>query len=311
MMQRHMPIGYKMVNGSVELHEEQEAVVRRIFADYIAGKSMIAIANDLTARGVLNANKKPNWNHGSIGKILQNVRYHGDELYPRLIDENSFIKAQECRTKVEKKLGRTLQVNAMRNQTAFSGKIRCGECGEIYKKYVEHAGKPSEKTKWKCKNYIHQNQVLCRNHFLTDEDLKGIFIEATKQLVRQKLLLEKVKPQEPPKMSLALRETEDKIKELEQEGDYSNPELPDLIFKRAQLYYAGAKVYDHPSNTEKIKEALAEVSRLSEFHEELFNTIIKQMTIYKEIKIEVEFINGIIIERPIETQRKDGNHGGS
>lgn len=306
-----MPIGYKMVNGTVELHEEKAAVVRRIFADYIAGKSMIAIAKDLTARGVLNANKKPNWNHGSIGKILQNVRYHGDELYPRLIDEKAFIIAQERRAKVEKKLGRTLQVNAMRNQTAFSGKIRCGECGEIYKKYVEHAGKPSEKTKWKCKNYIHQNQVLCRNLFLTDEDLRGIFIEATKQLVRQKWLLEKAKPQEPPKMCLALRETEDKIKELEQDGEYSNPELPDLIFKRAQLYYAGAKVYDHPSNTEIIKEALAEVSTLSEFDEELFNTIMKQMTIYKETKIEVEFINGIIIERPIETQRKDGKHGSS
>ena len=311
MMQRHMPMGYKMVNGVVELHEEQAAVVRTIFADYIAGKSMIAIAKDLKDGGVLNANKKINWNHGSVGKILQNVRYQGDGLYPILIDEESFNKAQERRMKVEKKLGRTQQVNAMRNKTAFSGKIRCGECGQIYKKYIEHAGKPSEKTKWKCKNYIYQNRVLCRNHFFTDEDFKSIFTEAANQLIKQKWLLEKVKPQEPPKMSLALRETETRIKDLEQEGAYSSPELPELIFRRAQLYYAGAKVYDHPSNTEKIEEALAGANTLTEFDEELFRTIIKQMTIYKETKVEVEFINGTVIERPLETQGKDGKDGSS
>ena len=54
-----------------------------------------------------------------------------------------------------------------------------------------------------------------------------------------------------------------------------------------------------------------EINTLTEFDEELFKTIIKQMTIYKETKIVVEFIGGITIERPIETQRKDGNHGSS
>ena len=112
-------------------------------------------------------------------------------------------------------------------------------------------------------------------------------------------------------MSLELKETENRIKELELEGDYSNPELPELIIRRAQLYYAGAKVYDQPRSAEKLKEALTEISTMTEFDEELFKTIIKQMTIYKETKIVVEFIGGIIIERPIETQRKDGNHGSS
>ena len=152
---------------------------------------------------------------------------------------------------------------------------------------------------------------MCKNHFFTDEDLKEIFIEATNQLLRQRWLIEKIKPQEPPKMSLDLRETENRIKELELEGDYSNPILPELILRRAQLYYAGAKVYDQPRNAEKLKEALAENTTLTEFDEELFKTIIKQMTIYKETKIAVEFIGGITIERPIETQRKDGNHGSS
>ena len=311
MMQRHMPMGYKMVNGAVEIQEDHAKIVKSIFVDYIAGKAMIAIAKDLTEKGVLNANKNPNWNHGSVGKILQNIRYQGDELYPRLIDEEMFRMAQERRKKVEKKLSRTQQVHALRNQTVFSGMIRCGECGEYYKKYIEHAGKLSEKVKWKCKHYIYQNRVLCKNHFFTDEDLNEIFVEAANQLLRKKWLIKKIKPQEPPKMSISLRETENRIKEIEMEGDYTNPELAELIFKRAQLYYAGAKVHDQPRHMEKLREALAEISTLTEFDEKLFKTIIKQMTIYKESRIAVEFIGGIIIERSIETQRKDGNHGSS
>ena len=311
MMQRHMPMGYKMVNGAIEIQEDHAKTVKSIFTDYITGKSMFAIAKDLTTKGLLNANKKPNWNHGSVGKILKNIKYQGDECYPRLIDEATFIKAQERRSSVEKKLSRTQQVQALRNQTVFSGMIRCGECGENYKKYIEHAGKPSEKVKWKCKHYIYQNRVLCINHFFTDDDLKEIFIKATNQLLKQKWLIEKVKVQEPPKMSMDLRETENRIKEIEQDGDYSNSELPELIMSRAQLYYAGAKVYDQPRNAEKLKEALAEISSLKGFDEELFKAIIKQITIYKETKIAVEFIGDIIIERPIETKRKDGNHGSS
>ena len=49
MMQRHMPLGYKMVNGAVEIQEEHAKTVKSIFTDYLAGKSMFDIAKDLPA----------------------------------------------------------------------------------------------------------------------------------------------------------------------------------------------------------------------------------------------------------------------
>ncbi len=311
MMQRHMPMGYKMVNGNIEIQEEQAETVKKIFTDYINGKSMIAIAKELTAMKVMNANKEPNWNHGSVGKILQNFKYQGDTLYPKLIEKDIFTKAQQRRAAKEAELGRTQQIYTKRKQTAFGGKIRCGECGEMYRKYIEHAGKPSEKIKWKCKNYISQNRVCCKNQFYTENEIKDIFISATNELIKKKWMLDKIPKKEPLKMSLELRQTESRIKELEQEEQYSSPELAALVFKRAELYYIGSKIDNRKSNSEKIKEALAGIEKITEFDEELFETIIKQMTIYKENKNEVEFINGIIIERPIETQGKDGKDGSS
>ena len=111
----------------------------------------------------------------------------------------------------------------------------------MYRKYIEHAGKPSEKIKWKCKNYIFQNRVYCKNHFYTDDELKTIFIAATNELIKKKWLLEKVPKKEPPRMTLELRQTENRIKELEQEELFSSPELPELILKRAELIYMGSK----------------------------------------------------------------------
>ena len=310
-MQRHMPMGYKMVNGQIEINEEQAKIVKSIFIDYVKGKSLKSIATRLTERGIINANKKPNWNHGSVGKILQNVKYQGDEFYPRLIDETTFKKARDLRAATEVKLGRTQQFNALKNQSIFSGKIKCGECGETYKKYIEHAGKPSEKIKWKCRNYIFENRVLCRNSFFTEDELKSTFIEATNQLIKQKKRLDKVQPEEPPKMNLELRQTENRIKELEQDGAFSSPELAELIFKRAVLYYEGSKIADRKRNAEKLKMALSDINTLTAFNEEMFETIIKWMTVYKETSVKVEFINGSIINVSIEYKRKDGKYGSS
>ena len=69
MMQRHMPHGYKIEDGKVIFDKEKVAVIIKIFKDYQNGLSLHAIAKELTATGVLNANNKPNWNHGSVGII--------------------------------------------------------------------------------------------------------------------------------------------------------------------------------------------------------------------------------------------------
>ena len=322
MGQRHMPMGYKMVNGTVQIHEEYAPVVCRIFTDYIAGKSMLTISKELSKACVPNANKKPNWSHTSVGKILQNIKYQGDSLYPQLIDEPLFYQAQERRKKTAKRLNRTKSKASKCHQSVFKDIIRCGDCNEDYRKYVEHAGKPSEKIKWKCKQYIKENKVYCRNHFFEEGELEEIFIQATNQLLKQKRLIHRVIKHEPPKMSLELWNVETIIKELELDGDYANPKLPELIMRRAQLYYAGATINDHARNAEILKEALAGKSKLMVFDETLFSTIIKQMTVYKDNKIDVKFINGVIIEIPIEkpteeiketpeSQGKDGKHGSS
>ena len=295
-VQRHMPIGYSLIDGKIVIDFEKAEVVQKIFSEYLNGASLIAIAKKLTAAGLLNGNNKPNWNHGSVGRILENTKYLGDSMYPQIIDKVTFELVQQQRKSKNKKLGRTSQINIRKNQSIFTSKLKCGECGENYRKYTHHAGRPSEKSSWRCKRYIYQNRVHCRNLFLTGKEIENIFISATNKILSRMWILDKEKKKEPPKMTIEIRKLEERIKELEDEKQFSSKELAELVFKRAKAYYNISTIDDYDYKTKKMKEELLDKEILTEFNEELFINIIKEIIIYKNGKIQVEYINGIMME---------------
>jgi cell division protein FtsB len=298
-----MPIGYRLVDGKIVMDSEKAEVVQKIFSDYLNGASLIAIAKELTAIEFLNANNKPSWSHSSVGRILENTKYLGDSMYPQIINNETFELVQQQRKSKNKKLGRTPQINTRKNQSIFTSKLKCGECGAIYRKYTQHAGRPSEKSNWKCKRYIYQNKVYCRNLFLTRKDIENVFISATNKILSRMWMLDKEKKKEPPKMTMEIRNLEERIKELEDEKQFSSKELAELIFKRAKAYYSISKIDDYDYKTKKMKEELLDKEPLTEFNEELFLNIVKEITIYKDGKVQVKYINGIIVEEDYEIRK--------
>lgn len=178
-MQRRTPLRYYIQNGKAEIEPETAEFVREIFSTYLAGISTYRIAKDFTRRGILNASHKPSWNHGSIGKILENRKYIGDEFYPPLIEQSIFEQVQSRRIQRVKDLGRAAQPNSFANQSVWSSLLVCGECGQPYRKYTEK-GKPP---KWRCKHYIYRNRVHCRNRFLSEEQLEQAFVRVINQVI--------------------------------------------------------------------------------------------------------------------------------
>lgn len=295
MVQRHMPIGYSLMEGKIQIDESKSIIVKRIFRDYAAGASLLVIARELKAEGFLNANNQPQWYHGTVSKILDNVKYQGDELYPQLIDKELFGKVQNCRKERCTELGRNLQYNSTSRQNIFSGILRCGECGDVYRKYVEHSGTPSKRTFWKCKRYIHKNKVCCCNNFLTEEQIESAFLSAVNQILAVKQCLDRTLKKVPAVNDCEFIKLDKKIKELEAEGRYSSNELPALIFERAKAFYRTAQVDDREYNTKKMKQAFSNRSSLNQFDAELFRTVIRKVTVH-ESKLTFEFINSRAME---------------
>lgn len=296
MMQRHMPIGYKMVDGKIQIEEQKASLVKKVFRDYLSGASTRTLANNLMEMGFLNGNSKASWSHGSIGKILENVKYLGDEFYPQMIDAGLFEQVQKRRKERCEQLGRSIPPSSMKSTYLFTGMLRCGECGEVYRKYVEHCGKKTERSFWKCKRYIYKNRVCCRCGFLTDEQIEKAFLDVANRILTRIQTLDRKPKKEPVAYNLEFYRLDQRIKELEAEGRYSSKELPALIYERAKACYQTAQIDDADYNTRKMKQAFSGRQLLREFDRELFMKVVKQITVYTDHRLVFKFISGLTME---------------
>lgn len=70
-------------------------VVRRIFREYAAGKSKLAIARDLRSEGYLQNFQTAQYAHTHIDNVLRNADYTGLNGRPQIISESLFAQVQE------------------------------------------------------------------------------------------------------------------------------------------------------------------------------------------------------------------------
>ena len=122
--------GYRVENKKVFIHETEAPIVQQIFAQYVAGRTITDIANELNARGMCCHGRPFRFN--SIWRILRNERYTGvfhagDEIftntYPPIIETALYeqviaLMKSNHRGRISEDCDYLLR-----------GKIRCGYCG--------------------------------------------------------------------------------------------------------------------------------------------------------------------------------------
>jgi site-specific DNA recombinase len=88
-LSRKVPYGYRRVpRGSdgpahVIVHEPEAAVVRRIFAEFLAGVSIRRITIELSRHGIVSPEGKSQWVPGTVGRVLRNEAYVGRLFWNR------------------------------------------------------------------------------------------------------------------------------------------------------------------------------------------------------------------------------------
>ena len=75
--------GYKIENGTIVVVEDEAAIIRSIFKNYLSGMSMQKAAD---ATGV-------DFPHSTVKKIIRQKRYIGNEFYPAIIEKEVFARA--------------------------------------------------------------------------------------------------------------------------------------------------------------------------------------------------------------------------
>jgi hypothetical protein len=93
---RQVLLGYRIENGEAKIEEAGANKVRSLFEAYNDSLSIKNAAEKARISGYPT----------SIGRILKNKRYLGDDYYPAIIDGSTFEKAQQLRMKNAKSMGR-------------------------------------------------------------------------------------------------------------------------------------------------------------------------------------------------------------
>ena len=94
---RKQPFGYKMALGEIVIQESETKLVQEIFLRYIAGESLNELTESLRQQDIPYDEGRL-WNKNMIARILADTRYTGEKGYPKLIDEEQLIAANEKRS---------------------------------------------------------------------------------------------------------------------------------------------------------------------------------------------------------------------
>jgi hypothetical protein len=209
-------LGYdKSHDGSLVINEDQAAIVRRIFKDYLSGLGAFRIAKGLEADEIINIFGRVKWAESSIRDILKNEKYCGDarlqktfrtavynrkrnygevpmyyvqDSHPAIIGREDFKKVQELMAERAKSKGNLEgDREKYKNRYALTGTVVCGHCGNTFKRHHDNCGTVAEKVCWICSSYIIGSKNSCGVGRIKEETIKGLFVKMFNR-IDQKLL---------------------------------------------------------------------------------------------------------------------------
>lgn len=337
------PYGYTNVDGKMVVVPEQAEIVKKIFEDTLAGKSTHAIAKELNDCGVT-SKKGGKWTPGTVNAIIRNEKFTGDVIFQKTYTDSQFNRhinhgmenqylceghheaivshevfdaANEVMNQRGKEKGNGENTSRYQNRYAFSGKIKCGECGSVFKRRRHY--KPSgEYIAWCCNRHIEDNNS-CSLKYITDEGIKAAFTTMMNKLVFGeqvilKPLLHSLQGFDDKNKLLQIQDMENKLeKNMEQrqvltslmasgllEPALFNKENNALTVKEQRLQEEKRQLMTSVSgdrtkvdDLEKLIKAISSGRMLTEYEDELFLAHVAGITVLSREEIVFELKCGL------------------
>ena len=108
---KHIPYGYKIVDGKAEIDDEKAQQVIQLFDLYLEGNSLATISKQTGL----------NLTHSQITRMLEKEIYVGDDFYPGIIPQGQLEMVKEERLKRATKLGRLNKAQPAKEIVVTSG----------------------------------------------------------------------------------------------------------------------------------------------------------------------------------------------
>ncbi len=234
---RNIPFGYMMRGGKYIAEPAETEAVRQMFDMYLNGMSLKAIAAEMTVP--YNKNKV-SWNINMVSRILENKRYLGDDIYPQIIDQYTFDRANAIKSE--------------KGKTAL----------------------PVDNTTKYLRNLIEYGRNTECKH-LSVNDIRRLAVTAINMLIAEPTLAaptDSVKYKPSARLTLA----EEQIKELMSDPAADADKLMTDILRAVSMRYESF-TYDDRDKTAPLLDLLMKQDKTEDFDMEMTKQVIKHIVI--------------------------------
>jgi DNA invertase Pin-like site-specific DNA recombinase len=204
-------LGYtKDEDGKLIIDPAQAEVVKRIYREYLEGKSCKKIAQGLEADDIPNGAGSTKWWDSNILQILKNEKYMGDALLQKTFTEDVLTKkrvendgtvpqyyvqnshepivSKEYYHEVQAEIARRSFLKDDQDRRsgycskyALTGVLVCGECGAPFRRVVwNNRGK--KESVWRCRNRVTKGVDPCFAPTIHELDLHTAVVQAVQQV---------------------------------------------------------------------------------------------------------------------------------
>lgn len=201
-------LGYtKDKEGKLIIVPEEAEIVRRIYAEYLDGRSFLQIKTGLENDGVLNGAGNGRWWESNIKQILTNEKYIGDALLQKTYTVNTLEKKRVANNgiapkyyvegsheaiidrdvflRVQAEIVRRANINTDGRRRIYSAKyalsslVVCAHCGDIYRR-IKWNNRGCKSTVWRCVSRVEKKKsgIDCPARTIREEELQAAVVTA-------------------------------------------------------------------------------------------------------------------------------------
>ena len=282
---RSIPYGYQYVNGNIVLHPQESVIVKEICQSYLAGESLLNIAQSLNERFIEYMVGVVGWNKARIRRIIEDERYCGEGAYPVIIDKNLQIKMWKIKS------GKNNQKEVDRKSDIFQlgVPVLCPICNQKMHRRCNNSQRA--KDRWAC------TSLDCKEMIIKAD---GEMIEGLTELLNMVIAnpdiinIPSIKEYTP---SIEVQRLHNEITRLLNGLKINKEEVQEKMREYISLKYK--EMDSSVSTAQRLKDIFLESSPLEKFSIDLFTQTVISVILYKDKSVGIIFTNNQIIKKEL------------
>ena len=278
MNNRNIPFGYQYADGKVIVHTREADVLKEITEAYLSGQSLLKIAKELNDRAIEYTQGITGWNKARMMRILEDKRYLGTEMFPQLMDNDTYETIQKLKADKNTKKHMCPKEEIYKIEIP----VKCPRCGSAM--HRRHDSRCACAERWVCSDKDCRDLIV-----ISDEELLGRIKEILNLLINHPDIINA-----PENVSMntdtEILKIENEIHRMLDMTGFDKEELRQKLWKRFSMKYESI---DHAEyEARKMKDIFTSTSSMEDNPSELMKKTVKEILLNDDKTVSLTLING-------------------